>query len=204
MDKSEKFWDGMSKKFDKRVQRFEPVYRKTIENAKKYLNQNSIVLDYACGTGIITNELAGSVKTIHAIDISSKMIEAAKRKAEDRAISNIEYERATIFDEKLRNELFDAVLVFNVLHLLEDAEAVVQRVYNLLKPGGMIISATACLGEKKTLLSCFLSVISRLGIVPPVQFFTIADLEKLIAQRNFGIIETEVLRDSYFIAARKQ
>jgi len=78
MNKSEKFWDRTSKNYDKRAK--DKAYEKTLEITKKHLKSSDIVLDYACATGLYSNELAGNVKEIHGIDISSKMIETAKKK----------------------------------------------------------------------------------------------------------------------------
>jgi ubiquinone/menaquinone biosynthesis C-methylase UbiE len=69
MNKSEKFWDKLSNKYDKRGQKYgDQIYIKTVEKTKKHLNIYDIVLDYACGTGIITNEFSDHVKEIHGID----------------------------------------------------------------------------------------------------------------------------------------
>ena len=75
MNKPEKFWDGASKNYDKTEERFEYIHSKSRENTKKYLDSSNVVLDYGCGTGTTSCEIANHVKEIHAIDISSKMIE---------------------------------------------------------------------------------------------------------------------------------
>ena len=80
-NKAKGFWDTASKDYDKTEERFEYIHSKSRENTKKYLNSSDIVLDYGCGTGTTYCELANRVKEIHAVDISSKMIEIAKRKA---------------------------------------------------------------------------------------------------------------------------
>ncbi|MDD8013122.1 MAG: class I SAM-dependent methyltransferase, partial [Acidobacteriota bacterium] len=80
MSKAEKFWDGLADKFDARDKNFEKTHSKTIENTRKYLNAGDIVLDYGCATGTAAIEIAGNVQAVYGIDISSKMIEAAKRK----------------------------------------------------------------------------------------------------------------------------
>ena len=72
-----------------------------IEKTRKYLKLSDVVLDYGCGTGQVSNEIAGNVKMGHAIDISSKMIEIAKKKAIRRKIQNIDYAYSTIFDDRL-------------------------------------------------------------------------------------------------------
>lgn len=56
--------------------------------------------------------------------------------AEKRKITNSYFTHAAIFDERLKTEFFDAILAFNVLHLVEDTPQVLARINRLLKPGG--------------------------------------------------------------------
>jgi 2-polyprenyl-3-methyl-5-hydroxy-6-metoxy-1,4-benzoquinol methylase len=206
MNKSEKFWDKTANNYDQEEKKDEQTYMKIIEKTKKYLKISDIVLDYGCGTGLISNEIADNVKMIHAIDISSKMIEIAKRKADGRKIENIDYAHSTIFDERYKRGSFDVILVFYILHLLEDTPKVMKRMNELLKPGGLIISATPCMGEK-TFLSILLSLVSKIGLIPNTRSFKISELEDSIATGNFEIIETECLHQSsqqYFIVAKKK
>ncbi len=162
MIKPEKFWDKMANNYDQEEKKDEPTYMKIIEKTKKYLRISDIVLDYGCGTGLISNEIADNVKVIYAIDTSSKMVEIAKRNASERKIENIDYAHSTIFDERYKRGSFDVILAFYILHLLEDTHKVMQRINELLKPGGLIISATPCMGEK-TFLSILLSLVSKIG-----------------------------------------
>ncbi|MFZ2412452.1 MAG: class I SAM-dependent methyltransferase [Candidatus Methanoperedens sp.] len=206
MNKSEKFWDRMANNYDRDEKKDEQTYIKIIEQTKKHIKISDIVLDYGCGTGLISNEIAGNVKVIHAIDTSSKMIEIAKRKADGRKIENIYYAHSTIFDERYKRGSFDVILVFYILHLLEDPPKVMQRINELLKPGGLIISATPCMGEKK-FLSILLSLVSKIGLTPKIRSFKISELEDSIANGNFEIVETECLNQSspeYFIVAKKK
>ena len=139
------------------------------------------------------------------------MIEAAKRKAVERKIENVDFAQAIIFDERYKRELFDVILVFNILHLLEDNQQVMQRITELLKPGGLFISTTPCLKEKlafsnKFQLSFYL-LLSKIGLIPLyIGRFKFSELEDLIANGNLQIIETENLYpriSSYFIVAKK-
>lgn len=203
---AEKLWDKLSVNFDKRVKKHEQTYIKYVEKTGKHLNDKAIVLDFACGTGLIANEIAEYVQKIYAIDISSKMIEAAKRKADKIKIKNIDFAQSSIFDEKYEKESFDVILTFNVLHILEDTHKIMQRINELLKPGGLIISATPCLGEKQTFLNILIYFLKKTGIVRYMNVFKTRKLEDLIAKRNFRIVETETMHHSptnYFIAAKK-
>ena len=206
MNKSEKFWDKRSSGIDKRAKKHEQTYIKTTENTKHHLTSSDIVLDYACGTGIITNDIAGNVKEIHAIDISSKMIEVAKRKADKRNIENITFTQSSIFDERFKQESFNVIVAFNILHLLEDTQKVMQQINKLLKPGGLFISTTVCVGEQKMVVSMFLLLLIKIGIAPYIRMFKISELEELIANGKFHIVETETLyhtSPTYFIVAKK-
>jgi 2-polyprenyl-3-methyl-5-hydroxy-6-metoxy-1,4-benzoquinol methylase len=207
MNKSEKFWDRQSNEYDNQEVKYEKTYRKIIENTKKLITTNDIILDYACGTGIITNAIAEYVKEVYAIDTSARMIDIAKRKAVEHEIENINYKKTTIFDGRYKEESFNVILAFNILHLLKDTNNVIQRVNELLKPGGLFISATACLGEKATFLGFLLIVLSKLRILPYVKVLKFLELEYLIKNEDFQITETENLNQSppnYFIAAIKR
>ena len=210
MNKTEKFWDKVSNKFDKRSQKIDQTEIKTLENTKKYLNVNDIVLDYGCAIGTMAIEIADNVKKIHGIDISLKMIDAAKRKAAERKIENIHFAQSTIFDERYKRESFDVILAFNILHFLKDTQKVMTRINELLKPKGLIISVTPCLGEKKSFINILIFLLvflqTKMGMVPYIRFFRISEFEDSIANGNFQIVETESLQstaEQYFIVAKK-
>jgi 2-polyprenyl-3-methyl-5-hydroxy-6-metoxy-1,4-benzoquinol methylase len=205
MDKSEMFWDKAANTYDQEEKKDEKTYINIIEKTKKYLKSSDIVLDFGCGTGLISNEIADCVKEIYAIDISSKMVGRAIKKAAMRNIKNIDYSHSTIFNERYKRGSFDVILDFYVLHLLEDTHMVMRRMNELLKPGGLMISATPCMGEKP-FSSTLLSLASRVGLVPKIRSFKISELENSIADEKFEIIGTELLNKStqeYFIVAKK-
>ena len=206
MDKAEKFWDKQATKLDQQYPKYEQVYIKIIETTKKYLNANDIVLDYACGTGTITKEIACSVKEVHAIDISSTMVDLAKRKASEHNIENIKFLRSTIMDVGYPEESFNVILAFNILHFLKDPHLAIERINELLKPGGFFISTTACIGEKMTFSTISIILLSKIGLGPYVKSLKLYDLKDLLIHEKFQIVESERLNytiPNYFIIAKK-
>lgn len=204
-NKAEKFWDRTAGNYDKEEKKDEKIYLQIIEKSKNYLKPTDTVLDFGCGTGLVSNEISGTVKNIQAIDFSLKMIEIAKTKAQKQKIQNIEYLHATIFDDSLKSGSYDVILCFYILHLLEIPQAAVRKMHQLLKPGGMLISVTPCMGEKPFLRSLF-SIFSKLGIVPQIKSFKPHDLEQLLTSENFEIIENKFLSETsnqYFIVSKK-
>ena len=207
MDKTEKFWDKQAKDFADQEQHTRLEENKDYITTLKYLNINDTVLDYGCATGIISNAIADKVKEIHAIDISPKMIEVAKEKASELNIENVHYKAATIYDEKYQKEEFNVILAFRILHMLEDIQTVLRRINDLLKPGGVFISVSACMGEKKGIMGILVFLAGKLKILPvKVNLFKLPELQGLMTSEGFEIVEYEKMDDSlphYCIVARK-
>ncbi|MEN8122853.1 MAG: class I SAM-dependent methyltransferase [Bacteroidota bacterium] len=202
---AEKFWNRAANVYGNEEKKDEQTYLNIIEKTRKQLKVSDIVLDYGCGTGLISNEIADKVKTVHAIDISSKMIEIAKNKAIGRKIQNIDYAYSNIFDDRYKKGSFNVILAFYVLHLFDDSQKVIQRMNELLKPGGLIISVTSCMGEKPLLKRIF-SIFGKLGFVPKINSFKFLGLEHLLTKENLEIVETECIHnkpEQYFIVSKK-
>lgn len=210
MNKSEEFWDNASKNYDKTEKRFEYIHSKSRKNAKKHLKPSDIVLDYGCGTGTVSCEFANQVKEIHAIDISSEMIEIAKEKATAGQIENINFVQTDIFDERYKEASFDALLAFNMLHTVPNPQDALRRIRELLKPEGVFISVTPCLRDKMSfavnIQIQLVRILCKTGIIPvPIRSLKSSELDDLLANEGFQSIETDEIykgASSYFIAAK--
>ena len=211
MSKSEEFWDGASKNYDKTEQRFEYIHNRSRENTKKFLKGSDRILDYGCGTGTAACQFSGLVKEIQGIDISSNMIQIAREKAAAAKLENISFEQGDIFDSKHPNESYDVILAFNMLHTVPNPQKVVHRIKELLKPEGLFISVTPCLRQKMSFLVSlqihFVSVLCKLGLIPiPIRRITSSDIKSLLSVGEFQTIESEeIYKDasSYFVVAKK-
>ena len=212
MNKSKEFWNRASNNYDKTEERFKYIHSKSRKNTKKYLDKNNVVLDYGCGTGTTACEVANDVKEIYGIDISTKMIEISKGKAAEKNIENITFAEGSIFDVELKKESFDRILAFNMLHTIPNPKDVVQRIDELLKPNGLFISVTPCLGGKLSfsvgLQIRLVQIMCKIGIIPvPIRRLKSSDLDDLITNGNFQTVDTEQLykgASSYFIVAKKK
>ena len=211
MNKTQNFWDKQAKRYDYSERQFEPVFKEIIAKTRKHLNINDNVLDFGCATGTKTKELAGGTKHIHGLDISPEMINEAIKKKDETNITNITFSQGTIFNDDFEKSSFDKIIAYGIIHLLEDNESVIQRIHELLKPGGLFISTTACLKDKMAFKNSIkfkaYLLIKRLGIFPLyLNMFKANDVEELIANQNFQIVEAEKIFHGIsisYIVARK-
>lgn len=212
MNKVQKFWDKQAKRYDYSERQFESVFKDVIAETKTYLDKNDQVLDFGCATGSKTLELVDAVDHVHGIDLSTAMINEAIKKKNKSAVKNASFSQGTIFSDDLEEASFDKIVSYGVIHLLDDSEKVVQRIHELLKPGGLFISTTACLQDKMALknrleFSAYL-VIKKLGVFPlHLNLFKPADVEEMVKRHNFDLLKADTLFHGItisFIVGRKQ
>jgi 2-polyprenyl-3-methyl-5-hydroxy-6-metoxy-1,4-benzoquinol methylase len=98
------------------------------------LKKGMSVLEIGCGTGLFTEMFAAYGATILAVDLSSDLLEEARRR-------NLPKERVEFLESPFEKcdarGPFDAVIGSSVLHHL-DCDIAFKKIYNLLKPGGIL------------------------------------------------------------------
>jgi 2-polyprenyl-3-methyl-5-hydroxy-6-metoxy-1,4-benzoquinol methylase len=193
MNKAVKFWDRFGKKFDRDVHDERTHYRESGEFIAGLLGKESDVLDVGCATGVLACTIAGSVKSVRGIDLSQVMIAQAKERAARWGLGNISFEVSTIEDLGNNAEKFDAVLAWNVLHLLDGARDAVDRIARLLVPGGLFISSTPGLSDKPTPTRFLFRTIARLGFVPGLKPLKEEELCRLLETSGFAIREVSMI-----------
>ena len=187
MKTSPKFWDNIAERYAKQPIADEAAYQKKLQVTHQYFQPDMAVLEFGCGTGSTAITHAPYVKQIQAIDISSKMIEIAQGKAEAAGIKNITFQQSTIETLHAPDQSFDIVLGLSILHLLEDKEAMIAKVHKILKPGGLFVTSTACLGDTMGWFRFIAPIGNFLGLLPLVKVFTVKDLEESLINANFDI-----------------
>lgn len=184
----EKFWDLISSKYASSPIPDRPAYETKIQKIKTFLTTEKVVLDIGCGTGSQCGDIADNVKQVTGIDISRKLLAIAEQRKADRKLDNVEFLQTSLFDERFQPGSFDVVTAFYVLHFFEDIDAAFKRIHDLLKPDGLFISETACLGEKK-LTGRLLRFVGHLGLLPLINLLTTRQLEQALEESGFRIVD---------------
>jgi len=182
-----RFWDRIAKKYARTPVPDEAVYQKKLQISRQYFGPDSQILEIGCGTGSTAIAHAPYVANIRATDISANMLEIAQGKAQAAGVGNVQFEQAAINELDLSTESFDAVLGLSILHLVDDWQAVIAEMYRALKPGGVFITSTACIGNMMKLLPLVLPVMKLFRLAPMVKVFTIDELKRGFRDAGFEI-----------------
>lgn len=186
MKPSPTFWNIIANRYSKQAVADEAAYQKKLEVTQTYFKSDMEVLEFGCGTGTTAIIHAPYVKHIRAIDFSAKMIAIARDKAEAKNISNITFEQNTIEEISIPDQSMDVVMGHSILHLLKDKEAVIAKVFQLLKPSGFFVSSTICVGDASGFFKHIAPYIKYIGM-PWLMVFTADELAECLTDAGFEV-----------------
>lgn len=135
------FWDKASTLYEF----FENIYNGKVNRTfcheiGNMIAEGDVVLECACGTGMISRAIARNAGRLVATDFSEGMLAQAKRKCG--AYGNIEFAKADIMDLPYPDGSFDKVVAGNVIHLLDDPQAALKELRRVCRPDGELIIPT--------------------------------------------------------------
>lgn len=204
-----KVWDRFANGYSKQKITDEAAYQKKLALTQQYFKPNMNVVEIGCGTGSTSITHAPHVKQIIATDISGKMLEIAKQNAKEAGVSNVEFRKSSVEQLELPDGSQDVVLGLSILHLLEDKDAAIAKTRRLLKPDGLFVSSTVCIGDMgaatRFLMKTLMPVGQFFGLLPNVIPFTKKDLKESLTNGGFRIEhEWQPKQDAaVFIVGRK-
>jgi len=100
-------------------------------------NEGDVVLELGCGTGFYSEMVIGRVKQLTATDLAPEMIEQAKRNLAQ--FTNVEVRIEDCYNTSFKDNVFDGVLMVNLLHIVIDPLAVLMEGHRVLKDNGRIV-----------------------------------------------------------------
>jgi ubiquinone/menaquinone biosynthesis C-methylase UbiE len=188
MAETDKFWDKAAARYAKSPVSDEATYQKKLDETQRFFTPSMRILEFGCGTGTTAVHHAPHVQHIDAIDISENMLEIGRAKASEADVENITFTRGTLTEFNAETASLDAVLGLNVIHLLPDRQAVIAEVGRILKPGGVFVSSTVCLGNSYLRFIKLVAPLGKLlGLLPDIFVLTEAELASEITDAGFSI-----------------
>ena len=144
-----------------------------VEKQIDFLSDKEI-LDFGGGTGLLALPLAKQAKSVTLVDISEKMLEQARLKAEEQEIRNLKLLEQDLLTNPLEQQ-FDIIVVSRVLHHMPDLDATLAMFRHHLRENGQVLIADFT------------------KIEPNHHGFDLAELETKLAQFGFSSIDSQIL-----------
>ena len=133
------FWQKMARHYTSLMAHSAPLYSEICNRIRPHLSRDMNVLELACGTGQLSVPLSPYVRLWEATDYSPNMIaEAKKRVTSSRLHFSVQDAAALPYAP----ETFDAVVIANALHILQEPDKVMAEIRRVLKPGGWLFAPT--------------------------------------------------------------
>lgn len=185
-----KFWDKIADTYSKSPVGDPAAYQHTLSQTRRYLKPDDHMLELGCGTGTTALILADQVRHITATDISQGMLDIAAGKKLAQGVTNVDFVQKGVGDLPY-GETYDVVFASSLLHLLDDLEDSLARIYAAVEPGGLFISKTVCLKGKNFIYPILIPLMKLIGKAPNVYFYTGLEMEAAIRKAGFQIILSE-------------
>lgn len=95
--------------------------------------------------------LAPNVANYIAVDVSASMLDYARGELCKYSRPSLRFEFADANYLEMPGQSYSVIIARNILHLLEDIERSIDSFADLLRPGGLLISKTPCVGDMNSL-----------------------------------------------------
>lgn len=179
------FWNRVAHRYAAMQMRNPDAWEATLARVSARLAPTDTVLELGCGTGSTALRLAPLVAAYTATDDAAGMIALTAERGT--STPGLHTRHARPGDGSLPEGPFDAILAFNLLHLLPDLPAALAEAHAKLKPGGLLITKTPCLGGPWLALWPLVGILRAMGKAPPLRFLSAHRLECRIVAAGFTV-----------------
>ncbi|THG92985.1 hypothetical protein EW026_g8114 [Hermanssonia centrifuga] len=105
--------------------------------------EETTVMDFACGTGLVSREISPHVKSLLGVDVSQGMVDQFNLRVSDQGVplEEIKATRAELKGDgtELDGQKFDLVICTAAYHHFANVEEITRILASFLKPGGSLL-----------------------------------------------------------------
>jgi len=200
-DSFQAFLDGSQYTLDG-IRRYEFIFGKTYVSTgghattEKFtkrlgLKKGDSVLDVGCGIGGSAFHMAREYGAIvHGVDLSSNMISMAIKyqgDMEEDVRKRVSFEMSDITKHSFEPNSFDVIYSRDTILHIGDKDALFEKFFEWLKPGGKLMITDYCRGSKEEYSSDFLKYVFQRGYT----LLTVGEYGKLLQKIGFKDVNAE-------------
>jgi len=131
--------------FDVVASEWERIRRTYIDDALAFhvvaslVRPEAIVVDIGSGTGEILVAMSRTVTKVIGVDSSEKMLEVARKRIEEKGLTNVELRKGQAEKLPVETEECDTAFTSMLLHHLSEPQIGVSEMARVIKPGGRVV-----------------------------------------------------------------
>lgn len=150
--------------------------------------EDDVVLDVACGPGIVACEFAPKVSHVTGIDITPAMIEQAKFLQKERKLENVDWRVGDVSRLPFDDSSFSMVVTRYSLHHIVNPKEVLEEMKRVCLPGGrvLVIDVTPDANKKE-----LYNYVEKLRDPSHTQALTFHELKNMVENVGFVDIRSE-------------
>lgn len=105
------------------------------------ITTNDLVLDVACGPGLVACALAPHAAHVTGLDMTPRMLEEARSLAARTGVTNVTWDIGTASSLPYADDAFSIVVTRYSLHHLADPAVALHEMFRVCRPGGRVVVA---------------------------------------------------------------
>lgn len=157
------------------------------------------IADFGCGVGAVTRmlaEMVGPAGHVTGIDVSRAQLDQARDYCVEGGLMNVSFVEASATRTGLPRRSYDlAYCRFLLLHLTDPA-ACLREMYEILKPGGILVvedgDLTAAGSIPTSSMAAFADLFGRLGPTRGLDYALSRNLYHMVQAAGFPVVDMEI------------
>ena len=116
------------------------------------LKPGSVVADVGCHEGYMSfklSQVVGDEGSVYSVDVKQEKLDKLMAHAKERNVGNIITVKGDYDNPKLSSNTFDAVIIIDTYHEMDDHDKILGHIMNALKPGGRLLLCEPIAAERR-------------------------------------------------------
>jgi ubiquinone/menaquinone biosynthesis C-methylase UbiE len=154
-------------------------------------NGAGVVLDLACGPGVVSAAVAGIADSVLAFDATPAMLDKARQRCADAGLCNVTFQQGDAAALPFDANAFDSVVTRLAIHHFDDPSRVLTELFRVLRPGGRLVIADVLVSED-VVEAELQNAIENLRDPSHVRMLPLSELNALVTSSGFAISEQSI------------